>query len=132
MTPRHALQRIRLQLARSKEFPSGSARRGYELVAPLDERGHIDAELWRRHQKECRVRRFWDDEEDAIGLLVHKPGSAEHARWLFDYGAGANEDEEAGYRFGEHTFATGEYVSIHDHGSELHTFKVTSVQPLGS
>ncbi len=78
------------------------------------------------------ARRFWDDEEDANGLLVHKPGGAEHARWMFDYGAGSSEDEEAGYRFGAHTFATGEYVSIRDHGGELHTFKVTSVEPLGS
>jgi hypothetical protein len=92
----HALQHIRLQLARSKDFPSGSARRGYDLVAPLDAHGHIDPELWHRHRKECRVRRFWDDEE-AIGLLVHKPGGAEHARWMFDYGVAANEEEEAGY-----------------------------------
>ncbi len=130
--PHHALKHIRLQLARSKEFPSGSARHGYDLVAPLDDMGHIDSELWRKHQKECRVRRFWDDEEDANGLLVHKPGGVEHARWMFDYGAGGNEDEEACYRFGAHTFTTGEYVSLRDHGGELHTFKVTSVAPVGS
>jgi hypothetical protein len=128
----HALKHITLQLARSKDFPSGSDRRGYDLIAPLDAHGHIDPELWREHQKECRVRRFWDNEEDAIGLLVHKPGGVEHARWMFDYGVGVNEDEEAGYRFGAHTFAAGEYVSISDHGGELHTFKVTSVEPLGS
>jgi hypothetical protein len=130
MTSHHALKQIRLQLARSKEFPSGSARHGYDLVAPLDDKGHIDLKLWRKHQKECHVRRFWDDEEDANGLLVHKPGGAEHARWMFDYGAGSNEGEEAGYRFGAHTFAIGEYVSIRDHGGELHTFKVTSVEAL--
>jgi hypothetical protein len=124
-----ALRHIRLRLARSKDFPSGSATRGYDLVAPLDEKGRIDPEQWRKHHNECRVRRFWDNEEDAIGLLVHKPGGAEHARWMFDYGDGG-EDEEAGYRFGAHTFATGEYVSIRDHGGELHTFEVTSVEPL--
>jgi hypothetical protein len=132
MTLQHALKHIRLQLARSKEFPSGSARYGYDLVAPLDRNGHIDPELWRKHQKECRVRRFWGDEEDATGLLVHRPGGAEHARWMFDYGVRSNEDEEAGYRFGAHTFATGQYVSIGDHGGELHTFKVISVEPLGA
>jgi hypothetical protein len=132
MTPQHPLKHIRLQLARSKEFPSGSARHGYDFVAPLDENGHIDPGLWRTHQKECRVRRFWDDEEDATGRLVHKPGGAEHARWMFDYGANSNGDEEAGFRFGAHRFATGEYVSIRDHGGELHTFKVTSVKPLGT
>jgi hypothetical protein len=36
----HVLKRIRLHLARSKEFPSGSASHGYEFVAPLDSKGH--------------------------------------------------------------------------------------------
>ncbi len=42
MKPRHALRHIRLELARSREFPSGSPRHGYDLVAPLDAKGHID------------------------------------------------------------------------------------------
>jgi hypothetical protein len=130
MKPQHALKHIRLQLARSKEFPSGSPSRGYDLVAPLDDKGHIDPELWRKHQKECRVRRFWENEEDAVGLLVHRPGGAEHARWMFDYGNGSGEDDETGYRFGAHTFAAGQYVSITDHGGELHTFEVASVEPV--
>jgi hypothetical protein len=131
MKPRHALTHIRLELARSKEFPSGSTRHGYDLVAPLDAKGHIDPEDWRKHQKDCRVRRFWGNEEDAVGLLVHRPGGAEHARWMFSYGTGGDaEDPDAGYRFGAHRFAPGEYVSINDHGGELHTFKVTSVEPV--
>jgi hypothetical protein len=132
MTRQHALKHIKLLLARSKEFPDGSVRHGYNLVAPLDAKGHIDLELWRKHQKECRVRRFWGDEEDAVGLLVHRPGGAEHARWMFDYGAGSGEDDEAGFRFGAHAFTPGEYVSISDHGGELHTFKVASVERVGS
>ncbi len=36
----HVLKRIRLNLARSKEFPSGSDEHGYEFVAPLDADGH--------------------------------------------------------------------------------------------
>jgi hypothetical protein len=128
MTPQH-LKHIRLELARSKEYPSGSTRHGYDLFAPLDEEGHIDPELWRKYRKNCRVRRFWDDEHEAIGTLVHKPGGSEHARWMFDYGTGDDDDEEAGYRFGAHKFATGEYVSIRDHDGQLHTFRVTSVDP---
>ena len=38
----HVLKRIWLELARSKEFPMGSANHGYEFVAPLDSKGHID------------------------------------------------------------------------------------------
>lgn len=48
MTRRAAFKRIELHLARSKEFPSGSAHYGYELVAPLNAMGHIDPELWKR------------------------------------------------------------------------------------
>jgi hypothetical protein len=69
----HSLKRIRLNVARSKQFPEGSIRHGYEFVAPLDADGHIDAEMWRQYRDHCRVRRFWGSEEQ-IGQLVHKPG----------------------------------------------------------
>ena len=48
MTLPHLLKRIRLQLARSKEFPMGSRHRGYEFGAPLDAAGHIDPALWHK------------------------------------------------------------------------------------
>src|SRR5262249_32433592 len=95
----HDFKRIKLNLARSKEFPNGSFRHGYEFVAPLDSTGHIDLKLWRQHRDHCRVRRFWDDEEEQVGLLVHKPGGAEHARWVFDYDSSSSDDDESGYRF---------------------------------
>jgi hypothetical protein len=122
-----AFKRIRLNLARSKEFPSGSTRHGYEFVAPLDAAGHIDPTQWQKHRENCRVRRFWDDEEEH-GHLVHKPGGAEHARWVFDYGDGAGEDDQAGYRFGSHAFRPGEYVTIQDEDGAMHTFLVVAVE----
>jgi hypothetical protein len=122
-----AFKRIRLNLARSKEFPSGSTRHGYEFVAPLDAAGHIDPAQWQKHRENCRVRRFWGDEEEQ-GHLVHKPGGAEHARWVFDYGDGAEEDEEAGYRFGSHAFRPGEYVTIRDEDGAMHTCLVVAVE----
>lgn len=127
----HVLKRIRLHLARSKEFPTGSARHGYEFVAPLDGDGHIDAHLWQQYRDRCGVRRFWEGEDDQFGHLIHRPGGAEHARWIFDYNPAAEDDDEAGYRFGTHRFAAGEYVSIRDDDGELHTFQVASVEPAG-
>jgi hypothetical protein len=124
----HVLKRIRLNLARSKAFPSGSARHGYEFVAPLDASDHIDVDLWRKYRDHCGVRRFWADEEE-IGRLAHKPGGREHARWIFDYDDAADDDDEAGYRFGSHAFRIGEYVSIRDEDGEMHTFVVVSVEP---
>ena len=128
MTLPHALKRIRLNLARSKEFPLGSVKHGYEFVAPLDGKGHIDAHLWQQHREHCGVRRFWSGEDDKIGRLVHKPGGAEHARWIFDYDVERVDDDEAGYRFGVHAFTPGEYVSIRDEDGEMHTFRVASVE----
>jgi hypothetical protein len=124
----HVLKRIRLNLARSKEFAGGSPRHGYEFVAPLGKDGHIDVELWRKHRDHCGVRRFWDGEPDEVGKLVHKSGGAEHARWVFDYDDSAEDDDEAGYRFAAHPFRPGEYVSIRDEDGEMHTFQVASVE----
>src|SRR5262245_19456192 len=124
----HTLKRIRLHLARSKAFPEGSSRHGYEFVAPIDAKGHIDPGLWRQHREHCRVRRFWNGEPEQVGKLLHKPGGAEHARWVFDYDASRSDDDEPGYRFGGHAFAPGEYVSITEYDGDVHTFKVMSVE----
>lgn len=124
----HVLKRIRLNLARSKEFPNGSTHHGYEFVAPLDAQGHIDPRQWEEHRDHCRVRRFWNGEPEQVGFLVHKPGGKEHARWIFDYDPKRSDDDESGYRFGAHAFIPGEYVSISDEDGESHTFRVVSVQ----
>jgi len=127
MTLPHAFKRIELHLARSKEFPAGSPHHGYQFLAPLDDKGHIDADLWKTHREQCRVRRFWQGQDDQIGQLVHKPGGNEHARWVFDYDVNRVDDDESGYRFGTHIFAPGEYVTIRDTDS-AHTFRVVSVE----
>lgn len=124
----HDFKRIRLELARSKDFPNGSSTHGYEFVAPLDARERIDPVLWQQHRENCRVRRFWGDEEE-VGRLLHKPGGPERARWVFDYDSAAEYDDETGYRFGAHSFRPGDYVSIQDQAGEMHTFQVASVTP---
>lgn len=125
----HTFKRIRLNLARSKEFPRGSERDGYEFVAPLDKDGRIDSELWRKGREHCRVRRFTAGEDDEIGFVVHKPKGPETARWVFDYDQTAEFDDESGFRFGTHVFRPGEYVSIRDNGGDMRTYLVVSVEP---
>jgi len=124
-----SLRRIRLELARSPEFPAGSHRHGYEFVAPLDGRRHIDLQQWRDARPFCNVRRFWFGEEDQFGQLVHKPGGDEHAFWAFDYDREATDDDERGYHFGAHAFVPGEYVTIKGQDTKEHTFRVVSVSP---
>lgn len=122
-----ALSKIRLEMARNKEFPQGSSLHGYEIVAPLTKAGHIDAEAWRKHRADCRVKRFWGDEEDETGHLVHKPGGS----WAFHYDIhGDVNDDEQGYRLGAHVFRLGEYVSVREHDEDMNTFKVVSISPL--
>ncbi len=128
MSQATSMKRVRLTLARSKEFPVGSSHHGYEIDAPLDENGRIDAAAWRAHPELCRVKRFWGADEQ-IGRLAHRRGGAEHAQWVFDYDPARSDDDEPGYRFGAHTFLPGEYVSIEGHDHQMHTFRVASVSP---
>ena len=121
------LQRVRLTLARDPEFPLGSTRHGYEFVAPLGADGHIDLEAWRRQRAHCRVRRFWDGEDDELGHLIRTRGR----RWAFHYDVqGEPDDDETGYRFDSHVFKPGEYVSILEHDGQLRTFRVDEVRAL--
>jgi hypothetical protein len=125
----HNFKRIRLNLARSKEFPQGSPRHGYEFVAPLDADGRIDVAQWKKDRAHCRVRRFWEGEEDQVGQVMYAPKGPEAGRWFFDYDPEETEDDERGFRFGTHAFRPGEYVSIRGEDGELHTFQVVSVEP---
>ncbi len=120
------LKKITLHAARSKGFPEGSVRHGYAFVAPLTDEGKIDAEAWKAHRGECFVHRFWADEPDMRGLLAHRPGGRGGANWAFELGDRL-DDEEQGFRFADHAFRPGEYVSLREQDGELMTFRVESV-----
>jgi hypothetical protein len=76
-----SLKRVRLELARDKEFPNGSPAHGYEFVAPLGKDGKIDSAEWQRRRDECLVVRFWGATEHEHGRLVRRPGG----NWAFHY-----------------------------------------------
>src|ERR1700733_12301804 len=77
--PSHApLRKVTLNAARSKEFPDGSIRHGYDFVAPLTSDGHIDLEAWKQHRGECFAHRFWGNEPALRGpccVQWPQPGS---------------------------------------------------------
>lgn len=123
------LQRITLHLARTPEFPEGSAERGYELVAPLNASDHLEVEEWRKHRGECRVKRFWRDETDRRGSLIHH-GRTESGTWAIRYAGHDSNDEEAGVRLDAHRFVKDEYVSIRDEEGRSHTFKIAGIHPV--
>jgi hypothetical protein len=122
-----SLSHIRLELARDHDFPEGSRERGYEFIAPLSDEGRILVPEWNVLRDRCHVRRFWSDQPDEIGHLIRKPGGS----WAFHYDLlGDPEDEETGYRFGDHKFLLGDYVSIKEHDGVLRTFQVVAIQPV--
>jgi hypothetical protein len=118
-------RRIRLELAREKGHPQGSALIGYTFVAPLDANGRIDPDLWHQYHDFCRVVRFRPDEPDDVGHLVRKPGGA----FAFRYDIRGEQEEEAGYHFSSDRFMLGDYVSVREEDG-LHTFQVASVESL--
>ena len=118
-----AFRRIRLELAREPGRPSGDTAHGYDFLAPLDPEGKIEAELWKNNREACRVRRFRPGYDgDELGKLIRGRGG----KWFFDYEQG-EEDDEAGFRFGEERFVVGEYVSIREDDGKMHTFRVVAV-----
>ena len=120
------LSKIRLELARTREHPEGARTIGYEFTAPLDGTGHVDAAHFHEVKDRCRVRRFRPGEEDDIGHLIRKPGGS----WAFHYDIHSDEeDDETGYRFGDHVFRPGEYVSVRE-DDELVTYRVIHIEPL--
>ncbi len=117
------LQRIRLELARTPEFPEGSSQHGYEFIAPLTGDAHIDLKAWTKLKDRCRVSRF-SGQEVETGILRH----VGHG-WRFDYDGRSTDDDEPFFKLDRHTLTPGAYVSITEHDGVLRPFKVVSVTP---
>ena len=124
------LQIVTLHLARSSEFPQCSADRGYEIVAPIDASGHLDPGEWRKVRAQCHVRRFWRDEGERRGMLLHRAGDASGATWRINYDGQPPERQEKGVHLDTHRFAEGEYLSLRGEDPYLQTFKITRIRPI--
>jgi hypothetical protein len=120
-----SLKRIRLELARTAEFPEGSAQHGYEFVAPLTADGHIDKRAWQHMKDTCEVTRFWEGGPEERGLLRHT-----RKGWLFDYDKEDDADDEPFFKLERHAFTPGAYVSLTEHDDVQRPFRVVSVASL--
>ena len=117
-------RRIRLELAREPSHPDGDTQIGYWVRAPLSDDGRLDAEAAREVKEECTVVRFRRGQEDEHGYLHRRPGGS----WSFHFDfADGGEDEDPGYRLGDHRFVVGEYVTIEEDEGP-HTYRVAAVQ----
>lgn len=113
---------IRLELAREPGHPAGASDEGYDIVAPLDTQGRLDAVALKSASERNHVRRFSHNETVATGKLVHGPGG----RWTLDVEPGDTADG-VGFHFRDERFVTGEYVSLTLPTGEQHTYVVARV-----
>jgi len=123
------MRKLRLERARAKGHPEGEPGEGYDLVAPLDDTGHISVEGWRSKRALCFVHRLEDGVVVERGLLAHRAGGPGGATWAFDYDPRTIGEEELGHHFEAHAFTLGEYVSIRDADGDVLTYRVTKVSP---
>ena len=118
-----SLKRIHLELARTPDFPNGSAAHGFEFIAPLDAKGHLDSAGWPKAKGACTVRRFWSGSPDEHGVLIQR----RNGTWAFSYEPG-DDDDEAIFRFDRHNFVVGEYVTVTEHDGIARPFRVVDVR----
>ena len=61
---------IRLELAPTERFPTGSVSRGYLIRLPLDDRDLIDRAAYDLTPYLATVRRYWSTEPDEAGRVL--------------------------------------------------------------
>jgi hypothetical protein len=115
---------IRLELARTPEFPEGSASRAFLFHLPLDQDGLIDEEVLRDAPARATVHRFWPNERDQAGYLIPTLRG-----WAFSYKPG-EEDDEAIFHLETHPIRIGEYVTLTEPDGRRLPFRVADLRPL--
>lgn len=115
---------IRLELARTTDYPQGSASRAYLLHLPLDAHGLIDERTLRKAPARATVHRFWPNERDMAGYVIQTPQG-----WALSYRPG-EEDDEAVFHLETHPIRLGEYVTLTEPDGRQLPFRVANVSAL--
>ena len=111
---------IRLELARTPEFPNGSAARNYTLRLPLQPDGLVDVSAFGANPERATVRRFWPNEPDQKGYIVRKRGG-----WAFSYALGEADDENI-FHLENHPLRVGEYLTLTEPDGDKWPYQVKS------
>ena len=114
---------VKLELARTDGFPSGSATRSYLIRIPLDETGLIDETALEGDPGRATIRRFWPNEADRSGYVVKAKNG-----WVFSYAVGEEDDENL-YHLENHAILQGEYVTITEPDGDRLPYRIASVSP---
>ena len=124
-----AWKSIRLELARSPDFPDGSASRAYMLCLPLYEDGTVDEAALNARPIRATIKRFWPNQPDMDGNLVR-----ERDGWRFSYAPRFEADNKIVHLSCDR-LCIGEIVSLTKADGNSLLFRVESarsdsVQPL--
>jgi hypothetical protein len=115
---------IRLELARTSEFPEGSASRAYLMRLPLDDAGLIDESAVGDSPALATVHRYWPNERDRSGYVIRTTTG-----WAISYEPG-EEDDEAVYHLEAHPIRVGEYLTLTEPDGRQLPFRVASLKQL--
>ena len=115
---------IRLELARTNDFPEGSASRSYLLRLPLGADGLVDPAAVERNPAQATVCRFWPSEPDRAGYVIPTGGG-----WKFSYEP-AEVDAQALFHLEGHPLRLGEYVTVTEPDGRQLPFRVASLREL--
>ena len=110
---------IRLELAKTVQFPAGSVSRGYLIRLPLGDNDRIDRTAFERDPHRATVRRYWSTEPDEAGL-VHQTGGA----WTMR----CNGSAERMLLLGDLPIRLGQLVSVSDPEGDTLPFRVASIR----
>lgn len=113
---------IRLELARTPDFPEGSVTRQYLLTLPLDERDRIDAAALKAEPARATVRRIWDGEPGRHGYVIPTERG-----WALSYAVG-EEDDEPIFHLETHQIRPGEYLTLTETDGEAQPFRIAQCE----
>jgi len=117
-------QSIRLELARTPDFPEGSASRAYLLHLPIDSNGLIDESSRETLPARATVRRVWPNEPDLSGHVIRRKDG-----WAFSYAPGEDDDETI-FHLENHPIRLGEYLTLTEPDGQRLPFRVTSMKEI--
>lgn len=112
-------RKIRLELARTSAFPTGSVSRGYLILLPLDGEGRVDSKALAARPDRASVQRYWSTEPDESGTVERVEGGL---------ALRCNGDGERTLLLDGMPFRLGEQISVVEVGGETLPFTVASIR----
>lgn len=117
-------KQIRLTLARTPEYPSGSSEHAYELVLPVGTDGIIDLAAFERMPGRATVQRLWPGQDTMRGAILRQKGG-----FVFSYAPGEADDEQI-FHLENHPLRLGEYITLTEPDGDRLAYQIAAVRAL--